>query len=239
MNGDLASFQGRELLFIIVNQNNFVPEVGKARPGHQPNVSRSHDCNMHPLLRISHREQIRQLLYQFSCGGCANHLPPHWSDITSIRDDSYSFCGRKPSAAPTLIVPSLQNIEYPGAKIQLMRLRSSLAFQLPPAENSSPSAPSPTLPLRLTPECLRSQTLPAPMNNQTCRSAGTQSSSSAPRIKSRADRPVPESSLALNPAPTHSDAAQQFRRLPARTIAPVVAARCCCHATDSRTRNRI
>src|SRR5438876_11046107 len=23
----------------------------------------------------------RQLLYQFSCGGCANHLPPHWSDI--------------------------------------------------------------------------------------------------------------------------------------------------------------
>src|SRR5438876_9170279 len=148
----------------------------------------------------------RQLLYQFSCGGCANHLPPHWSDITSIRDDSYSFCGRKPSAAPTLIVPSLQNIEYPGAKIQLMRLRSSLAFQLPPAENSSPSAPSPTLPLSLTPECLRSQTLPAPMNNQTCRSAGTQSSSSAPRIKSRADRQVPESSLALNPAPIHSDA---------------------------------
>src|SRR5207248_6842693 len=29
----------------------------------------------------------------FSCGGCANHLPPHWSDITPIRDDSYSFCG--------------------------------------------------------------------------------------------------------------------------------------------------
>src|SRR5437016_8553814 len=45
------------------------------------------------------------------------------------------------SAAPTLIVPSLQNIEYPGAKIQVMRLRSSLAFQLPPAENFSPSAP--------------------------------------------------------------------------------------------------
>src|SRR5947199_1866436 len=99
--------------------------------------------------------------------------------------------------------PKLQDFER---TIQLMRLRSSLVFQLPPAENSSPSAPSPTLPLSLTPECLRSQTLPAPMNNQTCRSAGTQSSSSAPRIKSRADRQVPESSLALNPAPIHSDA---------------------------------
>src|SRR2546426_11640010 len=99
--------------------------------------------------------------------------------------------------------PKLQDFER---TIQVMRLRSSLAFQLPPAENFSPSAPSPTPPPSLTPECLRSQTLPAPMNNQTCRSAGTQSSSSAPRTKSRADTQVPESTLALHPATIHSNA---------------------------------
>src|SRR5437870_3231117 len=48
MNRNLASFQGRELLFIIVNQNDFMSQVGKARPGHEPNVSRSHNRNMHP-----------------------------------------------------------------------------------------------------------------------------------------------------------------------------------------------
>src|SRR6059058_5785563 len=204
MNGDLASFQGRKLLLIIVNQNNFVPEVGKARPGHQPNVSRSHDCNMHPLLRISHREQIRQLLYQFSCGGCANHLPPHWSDITPIRDDSYSFCGgnsrnsRRRSSLPQIAGFRANNSSHALAIFSRVPTSS--------AENFSPSAPSPTPPPSLTPECLRSQTLPAPMNNQTCRSAGTQSSSSSPRIKSRADTQVPESTLALHPATIHSNA---------------------------------
>src|SRR5437588_11758809 len=204
MNGDLASFQGRKLLLIIVNQNNFVPEVGKARPGHQPNVSRSHDCNMHPLLRISHREQIRQLLYQFSCGGCANHLPPHWSDITPIRDDSYSFCGG--NSRNSRRRSSLPQIAGFRANNQFMRLRFSLAFQLPPAENSCPSARTLTPPLSPAPKYSQSQTLPVPMNNQTCRSAGTQSNSSAPRIKSRADTQVLESTLALNPVPIHSGA---------------------------------
>src|SRR2546429_8150751 len=193
MNGDLASFQGRKLLLIIVNQNNFVPEVGKARPGHQPNVSRSHDCNMHPLLRISQREQIRQLLYQFSCGG--SHLY-----VTTVTASAEATLGTRDVDRRC---PKLQDFER---TIQVMRLRSSLVFQLPPAENFSPSAPSPTPPPSLTPECLRSQTLPAPMNNQTCRSAGTQSSSSAPRTKSRADTQVPESTLALHPATIHSNA---------------------------------
>src|SRR2546427_13128376 len=93
MNGDLASFQGRKLLLIIVNQNNFVPEVDKAPPCHQPNVSLSHNCNMHPLLRLSRKNKFDNYFISFSCGGCANHLPPYWSDTTPIRDDSYSFCG--------------------------------------------------------------------------------------------------------------------------------------------------
>src|SRR5438128_5165555 len=204
MNGDLASFQGRKLVLIIVNQYNFVPEVGKAGRGHQPNVSRSHNCNMHPLLRLSRKNKFDNYFISFSCGGCANHLPPHWSDITPIRDDSYSFCGGNSRTRDVdRRCPKLQDFER---TIQLMRLRSSLVFQLPPAENFSPSAPSPTPPPSLTPECLRSQTLPAPMNNQTCRSAGTQSSSSAPRTKSRADTQVPESTLALHPATIHSNA---------------------------------
>ena len=91
--GDLASFQGRELLLIIVNQNDFVSQVGKARPGHEANVSRSHNCNMHPLLRLSRKNRFDNYFISFPAEGCANHSPPPWSGITSIRDDSYSFCG--------------------------------------------------------------------------------------------------------------------------------------------------
>src|SRR5437016_7628491 len=99
--------------------------------------------------------------------------------------------------------PKLQDFER---TIQVMRLRFSLAFQLPPAENSCPSARTLTPPLSPAPKYSQSQTLPVPMNNQTCRSAGTQSNSSAPRIKSRADTQVLESTLALNPVPIHSGA---------------------------------
>src|SRR5437660_8348113 len=53
MHRNLASFQGSKLLLIVVNQNDFMSQIGKARPGHEPNVSRSHNRNMHLLLRIS------------------------------------------------------------------------------------------------------------------------------------------------------------------------------------------
>src|SRR5207237_5151383 len=92
MNRNLASFQGRELLFIIVNQNDFMSQVGKARPGQDANTSRSHNSNMPPPLRLSRKNKFANYFISFSCGGCANHSTPPWSDITSIRDDSYSFC---------------------------------------------------------------------------------------------------------------------------------------------------
>ncbi len=92
MNWNLASFQGCEFLLIVVDQNYLMSQVGKARPGHEANVSRSHNCNMHPLLRLSRKNKFDNYFISFSCGGCANHSTPPWSDITSIRDDSYSFC---------------------------------------------------------------------------------------------------------------------------------------------------
>src|SRR5207245_7224650 len=74
--GDLASFQGRELLLIIVNQNDFMSHVDKARPGHKPNVSRSYNRNMHPLLPAK-RERFEKYFISFSV-----ELPP----ITDARD---------------------------------------------------------------------------------------------------------------------------------------------------------
>src|SRR5436853_2402997 len=65
MNGDLASLQGRELLLIIVNQNDFMSQVGKARPGHEPDVSRSHNRNMHPLLRLSRKNKFDNYFISF------------------------------------------------------------------------------------------------------------------------------------------------------------------------------
>src|SRR5207247_1187147 len=164
MNGNLASFQGRELLLIIVNQNDFLSQVGKARPGHEPNVSRSHDCNMHPLLRISTITLsvfLRRLRESLTADiGQTSHLY-----VTTVTASAEATLGTRDVDRRC---PKLQDFER---TIQVMRLRSSLAFQLPPAENFSPSAPSPTPPPSLTPDCLRSQTLPAPINNQTCRSA--------------------------------------------------------------------
>src|SRR5437588_6296477 len=99
----------------------------------------------------------------FSCGGCANHLPPHWSDITPIRDDSYSFCGG--NSRNSRRRSSLPQIAGFRANNQFMRLRFSLAFQLPLAENSCPSARTLTPPLSPAPKYSQSQTLPVPMNN--------------------------------------------------------------------------
>src|SRR6266581_6891541 len=73
MNWNLASFQGCEFLLIVVDQNYLMSQVGKARPGHEANVSRSHNCNMHPLLRLSRKNKFDNYFISFSCGGCANH----------------------------------------------------------------------------------------------------------------------------------------------------------------------
>jgi len=76
MNWNLASFQGCEFLLIVVDQNYLMSQVGKARPGHKANVSRSHNRNVHPLLPAK-RERFEKYFISFSV-----ELPP----ITNARD---------------------------------------------------------------------------------------------------------------------------------------------------------
>src|SRR6266550_7277628 len=113
MNWNLASFQGRKLLLIIVNQNNFVPEVGKARPGHQPNVSRSHNCNMHPLLRISSENKFDNYFISFPA-----ELPP----ITDAGDRMVMDHTGRPISAQHSLPPAVQVAGKPAIRAAILQI---------------------------------------------------------------------------------------------------------------------
>ena len=49
VNRYFAIAQSRQLLLIVVDQDDIVSEIGKTRARHQPNVSRTHHRNLHRL----------------------------------------------------------------------------------------------------------------------------------------------------------------------------------------------
>ncbi len=53
MDGDVTGLERSQFDLVVVHQNYLVAQVGETRARHQSHVTRTHHCNVHPILRVS------------------------------------------------------------------------------------------------------------------------------------------------------------------------------------------